>query len=206
MSKCSDIELTQEVVREILHYNPENGELVWKERGLHWFREERHQKIFNRIHAGNSPKRLTKTTVGYVKCRIGVLGRYYGAHQIIWLWMTGEWPKEYIDHIDRDATNNRWSNLREATSSENAKNRSKQRNNSSGVTGVSWDKEKGLWRASVRIKGKLNNLGYFAREDLDLAAMEVMEFRDEHGFHPTHGKTIAPYFKEDIECDITMKL
>lgn len=37
--------------------------------------------------------------------------------------MTGKWPKEEIDHKDRDPSNDRWCNLREATSSQNKYNR-----------------------------------------------------------------------------------
>ena len=190
--------LTQDIVRELLDYDPESGKLTWKLRSSHWFKEERNKNIFNKIHAGKCPERISLGVDGYPRIRIGVLGNYYSASRVIWLWMTGEWPTGIIDHIDKEPTNNKWDNLRQVDSLGNARNRSKQSNNTSGVTGVSWSEEKQKWRAGVRIKGKQRFLGYFKKEDLDLAAMEVMEFRAENGFHTTHGAEIASYLVEDI--------
>lgn len=75
----------------------------------------------------------------------------YKAHRIIWLWVTGEWPNGQIDHINRDALDNRWSNLRIATPNANARNRSVNRNNTSGETGVFLDRSKKTnpWRVEV---------------------------------------------------------
>ena len=52
-------------------------------------------------------------------------GKMYRAHRVIWLWMTGKWPENDIDHEDRDATNNRWNNLGDKTKADNNRNRAK---------------------------------------------------------------------------------
>lgn len=85
--------------------------------------------------------------------------RMYRAHRVIWLLMTGSYPSGNIDHIDGDATNNRWDNLRIATQSENMANRSKQKNNTSGYKGVS--KHGSNWRAQLEIGGKKVIIGTY---------------------------------------------
>jgi hypothetical protein len=54
---------------------------------------------------------------GYRRIKIGP--RFYAAHRLAWLWMTGEWPAAEIDHINMDRDDNRWCNLREASHSQN---------------------------------------------------------------------------------------
>ena len=72
--------------------------------------------------------------------------------------------KEY-DHIDRNPLNNRRYNLREATHQENSRNKNKYRNNTSGVTGVCYDKLIDKWRAYIVIDGKSILLGFFINKD-----------------------------------------
>ncbi|HFN3771038.1 TPA: HNH endonuclease signature motif containing protein, partial [Enterobacter hormaechei] len=90
-------ELTAEMVRELLEYDPTTGLLTWK---------TCRKKVQKGSVAGSVCGNGRKL---YVKVRIG---RLYRAHRLIWLLVTGEWPKCHIDHVDNDGTNNRWSNLR----------------------------------------------------------------------------------------------
>ena len=69
--------------------------------------------------------------------------------------------KKCVDHINRIRTDNMLSNLRFATHSENCMNASRKSNNTSGITGVSFSKEKNKWQCHIRINGKLKHLGYF---------------------------------------------
>jgi hypothetical protein len=85
---------------------------------------------------------------GYWHVRIG--HRNHPAHQLAWLYMTGDWCRPMIDHRDTNRANNRWDNLRRATKSTNAANRVRQRNNSSGFKGVSLDRKSGRWRSQTR--------------------------------------------------------
>lgn len=95
----------------------------------------------------------------YVKVRIG---RLYRAHRLIWLIVTGEWPKYHIDHVDNDGTNNRWSNLRLATLNQNQHNRELSRANLTGYKGVSRANNLSKpYRANITIGRERRHLGYY---------------------------------------------
>ena len=68
---------------------------------------------------------------------IGLDGKLIYAHRLVWAWLYNEEPPAEIDHIDRDKHNNALSNLRDGTGSVNDINRGLQRNNKTGVSGVS---------------------------------------------------------------------
>lgn len=67
----------------------------------------------------------------------------------------------FADHRDRDGLNNRRTNLRTATPTQNAYNRIASRNNTSGAKGVTWNKSLGKWQTSIRASGKSFHLGTF---------------------------------------------
>jgi hypothetical protein len=69
--------------------------------------------------------------------------------------------KKCVDHIDNNRTNNKVSNLRWATTSENNMNKCKQSNNTSGIVGVSFHKKQKKWHARITIDGKQKHLGCF---------------------------------------------
>jgi len=94
------------------------------------------------------------------RIKVGISGKEYFAHRLIWVWMTGRWPEKEIDHINENPSDNRWSNLREATPSENHRNRGKQRNNTTGYKGVTFDKRRGLYIADVKLNGKRHSAGH----------------------------------------------
>jgi hypothetical protein len=94
---------------------------------------------------------------GYVHFSIDGI-RVYG-HRVAVLLVTGAWPDAEVDHIDRNRSNNRWSNLRQAAHSENAHNRAIYRNNSSGLKGIYRNKDR--WSASIMAGGKKKHLGTF---------------------------------------------
>jgi HNH endonuclease/AP2 domain len=99
---------------------------------------------------------------GYRVIKIG--WRMYGAHRLAFLWMEGRWPMEEIDHANGDKTDNRWSNLREATQSQNTTNARTSIRNTSGYKGVSMDRSKPRqkkWRATIEVDGRTISLGYF---------------------------------------------
>lgn len=90
--------------------------------------------------------------------------------------------KVYIDHINHNKLDNRKSNLRETTSSENQQNRTgAQVNSKSGIRGVSWNKNMNKWRAAIKIDGITIHIGYFT--DLDLADKAVKEARMKYHTH-----------------------
>lgn len=69
------------------------------------------------------------------------------------------------DHIDRNPMNNRKNNLRQATVSENNRNRSMLKNNTSGIMGVNWDKNKSKWRSRICFDNKRLELGFFVNKE-----------------------------------------
>ena len=147
-------DLTQEYVKSILNYDQKSGILTWKISKATWI------KIG--LPAG------TLHYQGYL--RIFIDGKLYAAHRLVWLYMTGEWPKEDTDHIDMNKTNNKWNNLREATRSENKGNGRKHKDNKSGLKGVSWHKGNKKWQAQIEINNKNISLGYYlTKEEAGLA-------------------------------------
>lgn len=78
-------------------------------------------------------------------------------HQII----MGKQDGLVVDHIDRDKNNNRKSNLRFVSQIKNSQNRSKQYNNTSGVTGVRFHCNTNKWQARITFNNKKMSLGYY---------------------------------------------
>ncbi len=95
---------------------------------------------------------------GYI--RIWFCNRYYRATNIIWALHYGKWPDEIIDHKDRNPSNNVISNLREATQSQNQRNRSANRlPTQTGVKGVVL--KRGKYIAKIRAGKERFYLGSF---------------------------------------------
>lgn len=152
--------ITAERLRELLHYDPETG-------------------VFTRLCgrcAGRRAGALNETGYRHVYAD-GVL---YLEHILAWLYMTGEWPDDEVDHWDLDKSNNRWGNLRQATSSQNQMNHPIKKTNTSGHKGVHWAPHAGKWRAQIRISGVGHHLGYFATaEEASAAYAQAAKLR--HG-------------------------
>ena len=162
-------ELTCDRVREILDYTPSSGNLVWK------------------INRGNGTKKGDvaghKNKLGYIEIRVDEI--LYLAHRVCFLHFYGRWPKDQIDHINHVRHDNRIENLREATNVINHRNRPKQNNNTSGVVGVSYDKEREKWAAFINVNNKKINLGRFVDKFDAICKRKSAETRYE--FHQNHG-------------------
>jgi len=158
--------ITAEVVRQLFTYDGEH---------LRW--NVSRQKIQKGSIAG-------EIRDGYR--RIGVNGKKYGAHRLIWLFVHGQFPTNFIDHIDGNGLNNRIENLRDVTNRENCLKQKLHCTNTSGHAGVSWNKHKNRWTAEIHVLGKKINLGAFINKDD--AINKRKEAEQQHGFHPHHGK------------------
>lgn len=177
--------LTAERARELFEYVPGTGQLFRKARDPGEFKSATAWKIWATRFLGTEASLLQVKGNGYRRMRVFADGHFIMAHRLIWLMMTGSLPFGEIDHIDRDATNNKWENLREAGDG-NQRNKSLQRNNKSGVSGVSWCKQRSLWHARVWSAGKVyQTLGYF--NCLEQAEKVVLEFRKTNGYSVGHG-------------------
>lgn len=152
---------------EAFVYDPESGTLSLRQsRGRHG-RFKKGSSVGN-VHTCG-PARSTKKY--YLRTFFN--GHYVYVHRIIYVMMTGKQPQE-IDHIDGNGLNNKWSNLRNVSHSENGKNQKQFRNNTSGVKGVHLRKDTGKWRARIMVDDKPINLGTFAdKEDAIQARLEA---------------------------------
>lgn len=112
--------LTQTRLKELLSYDPETGIFTWV------------KTVSNRAPAGK-----TAGADGHGYRDIRLYGRLYKAHRLAWLYMTGDWPLDQIDHINGTRSDNRWVNLRAATLTENNRNIGTQVNSTTGYKGVS---------------------------------------------------------------------
>lgn len=70
-----------------------------------------------------------------------------------------------IDHKNRNTLDNRKSNLRLCTYSENMRNHGKRKDNSSGYIGVAWDKSRDKWKAYIQVNNKKISLGDFINKE-----------------------------------------
>lgn len=113
---------------------------------------------------------------GYLK--IMVCGKRYFAHRLAWLYMTGIPATCLIDHINGNGTDNRFSNLRAASKSQNGMNRKTQSNNRSGCPGVCWHKNLRRWIVSYKKNKKQVYVGCF--DDLEEAISASMIARSEN--------------------------
>lgn len=121
---------------------------------------------------------------GYI--HVGVKGKQYLAHRVVWEMHNGAIPDGMeIDHINHIRSDNRIENLRLATRSDNQRNKTKNRNNNSGTTGVGWSKKDKIWRARIKVNGKLLYLGSFSCIDSAIKARKEAE--DRYSFHKNHG-------------------
>lgn len=103
---------------------------------------------------------------GYV--RIQYKGELLSAHRVAWALYYGAWPAMFLDHKNRDRSDNRIENLRECTHAENMRNRPKANSNKTGFKGVC--EESGRFRACIAINNKKVRLGSFrSPEDASLA-------------------------------------
>lgn len=119
---------------------------------------------------------------------VWVGGALYLEHRLAWLYMYGEWPTPYIDHIDGDPSNNRISNLRVATAVENQHNRGKESNRcgracTSKYLGVYMYARVGRWVARINANGKRTFLGYFDNE-IEAHAAYLDAKKTLHPFQP----------------------
>lgn len=114
-----------------------------------------------------------------------IKGKRYLRSRIMWFLYYGEHLTEQIDHIDCRPWNDSKDNLRQVTDQINKLNKRMQKNNTSGITGVTWDKEREKWRAHLKYKGTTINLGRFALIEDAVYARET-KLR-ELGFDEKHG-------------------
>ena len=173
-----------DVLRQLLSYDPEAGDLTWKSRPLDMFNGDvRICGTWNTRYAGKPALHAKDTTHGY---RVGsILGTNYLAHRIAWSLFWGSDPIGEVDHINGDRADNSMGNLRDVDKKTNQRNAGQRKDNQSGTTGVHWHKASGKWCAAICNK----SLGVFnSRQDAVEARLYAQETA---GFHKNHGRKRA---------------
>ena len=138
--------------------------------------------------------------------------KLYRNHRIVYFLNTGIDPEEkQVDHIDGNRLNNKISNLRLATHTQNQDNSKKQKNNISGVTGVHWSKGVNQWRSTISFKNKMIMLGGFCNKDKAIAvriAAETdprfrdQEYRNDHNDEHVPSPEMLEWAKQYLEDKI----
>lgn len=163
-----------DVLRQLLDYNPETGELTWKPRDASVFTSttthsaDALARQFNKKYAGKRAL-AALDNVGYRSGRL--LSSQVRAHRVIWKMVYGYEPK-LIDHINQDKKDNRICNLRDVSKAANSVNRECRRNGQ--ITGVTWCANRRKWVAQMQTGGK-NMARRFAKKEDAIAYRAELE-------------------------------
>jgi hypothetical protein len=164
--------LTQERLKELLHYDPETGIFTWLVRPC------------NSMQVGNLAGTYDKN--GYL--RILYKGKLYMGHWFAWLYVYGKWPDNEIDHINGNPSDNTILNLRDVTRKQNMENKKVYKNSKTGYPGVTWHSRDKKWSVRIGHYGKRISLGYF--DDLNEAISARIKAENQTYTHNSRVKSI----------------
>lgn len=186
MAKRADI--TPELCRQLLRYEPETGKLFWLPRPASMFRDGKQSaqhncNIWNGRYAG---KEAFTHIDNYGYPNGSIFDLHMKAHRVIWAIVHGKWPDADIDHLDGSRGNNRLVNLVDVAHAQNLKNQSIRATNKSGRTGVFWEARRSRWRVDIVVNGKSKFIGYYGDYQQAVNAREAAN--REHGFSERHGR------------------
>lgn len=163
--------MTREEIQELLAYDAKTGKITWR------------FTTSPRSREGQEAGSIDGD--GYRLISLNYKKR--SAHRLAFDLMGIEIPPGMqVDHINGKRDDNRWSNLRLVTGQQNNMNTKIQKNNKSGVTGVSWNSRDSRWTAAIKFRGKRYHLGTFRRREDAIAARKDAE--QKYGFHGNHGR------------------
>ena len=175
INKDKELLITQELLKERIQYDKGTGVFTWLDVKVNG------NKARNK-RAGSIDR------AGYVQIGFSVNGKSYmfSAHRLAWLYEYGGFPSENLDHLNHNKTDNSIINLRIATNRENLRNQSMSSNNTTGYTGVSFNKHADKYEAYITVNYKRKHLGCF--ENVEDAGKAAQEARAHYGFHENHGE------------------
>lgn len=160
-----------------LDYSPKTGLFCWKDGAK------------GGVSSGDIAGTLRPN--GYIYIRIDK--EHYLAHRLAWLYVTGDDPASLeVDHVNGERIDNRIKNLRLASRNEQCHNTGIRSDNTSGVRGVSWDRQYGKWLGRIQINGQTFRLGYFDKLEQAKAARLAAE-------HKMHGEFSASLSRQELQ-------
>ncbi len=128
--------------------------------------------VFHR-HEGGRILAVLNNTCKYIYAQCCVNKKLKQFHRTVI--NAGDLCVDHIKHGSKSFIDNRVGNLRVATYSQNNMNVGLQRNNTSGTTGVLWDKYYSCWKSQISINGKNKHLGFFDNIDIAIGARQQAE-------------------------------
>lgn len=176
-------DVTPDLLRELLRYEPDTGHLYWKPRSPEKFLTPKLSKNWNERWAG---KLAMRSFVGG-HLNGNIFGFMFGSHRVAWAIHYGQWPEQFIDHINGDPQDNRIVNLRDVSAGDNQRNRARSKYNKTGHPGIVL-RPSSRWRAKITYQGKFISLGTYGT--FAEAKDARMRAERELGFHPNHGRPL----------------
>ena len=168
--------LTQARLKEVLHYNPDTGDFMWKAR------------LTNRVKIGDIAG--TKDFGGYINIQIDNV--LYKAHRLAFLYVDGMFPENKVDHNKGIRDCNKYAELQSVNNVDHCRNRAIPSTNTSGVIGVCFDKSRNKWQASIGVDGKQIHLGRYKNIE-DAKSIRLLAER-RYCFNENHGKRYVKYW------------
>ncbi len=162
---------TQNRLLELFDINFKTGGMKWKDLGN------------SNPYAGEEAGGLNPSN-GRVYIRVD--GRKYLKSRLMYKAATGIDPPATVDHINRERTDDRLANLRDATQAEQCRNRGRNSNNTSGYNGVQSAAKGKPWVVNANHEGRRVHLGSF--DCKHEAGRVAKEYRDRLGYDNTHGQ------------------
>ena len=147
-------------INKLLHYDIETGTFTYK--------------VSVRYGLEKGSIAGTIQSNGYVTIRIS--GKDYKAHRVAWLIVTGEWPDQCIDHINRKRSDNRFCNLREATRAQNVLNAKVRKDSRTGLKGIYFDEASKKYKVVIRKDGKQHYVGRFKTPEEAVSAHKIAAY------------------------------
>ena len=161
--------VTQKRLKELLVYSRLTG-VFTRRRTTQWYKKG---DVAGRLHHSGG-------------IDISIDNVRYASSNLAWLYVTGKWPKEILDHENHKRSDNSFKNLKEKSQLYNSRNRSLNKNNTSGFTGVVKAKYCKGWVSQIRVSYKYIYLGFFKYKKDAVAARKAANVK--YGFHKNHGR------------------
>jgi|SRR5690554_3484839 len=172
-----DKSIESEIKRK-LKYDENTGNIWWVKVEVF----DQYDKMYNTTIAGNLAGYERPDGYIYIKIK----GKSYAAHSIAWFLHYGMWPDKILDHEDQNKSNNRISNLRQCSFSENSRNQKLRSTNKSGVVGVHFCKSTKKWVSQIYDNGVQKHLGRFSTKAEAIQAR--LDKQNELKYHKNHGR------------------